>query len=221
MQWLLRIHWAGKVDSVTLTFCFSIPEVEIISTHIPNTHWGCWADRPHTHVQYSGKMPIGFVLDQASKRCIPTTRGKLVPRTKGLFQSQSLKTWTDQAWPCGTESSPLQTKGDAGKALEQAQHGVKEEHRVGIKMLKVYAVSFLLSFRGIQSCYQLCRKTYLVWWRKYLLKDVKAHKHSKKEHRTFTSPISWTNNLLRWDSQGETYSVVLFQVISFLSKPNK
>lgn len=190
----------------------------------------------HPHSQYSlrllgrqashtcstlEKCQLDLFWIKPAKRCIPTTRGKLVPRTKGLFQSKSLETWTDQAWPCGTESSPLQTKGDAGKALEQAQHGVKEEHRVGIKMLKVYAVSFLFSFRGIQSCYQLCRKTYLVWWRKYLLKDVKAHKHSKKEHLTFTSPIPWTNNLLRWDSQGETYSVVLFQVISFLSKPNK
>lgn len=61
----------------------------------------------------------------------------------------------------------------------------------------------------------------LVLWIKYFLNGVKANNHSTKEYLTVPSPIPWKNVLLRWCLQHVTNLVVLFQGISFVSRPNK
>lgn len=150
-------------------------------------------------------QPLGGSWSQALKGCCkvsPLRRGQTSPEPVALRDPPSGMSHRKemQVQPWHRHSTALKTK------------------RVEIKML--YAVYLLFSFWEVQSWHQLCRKTYLVGWRKYF-KDVKAHKHPKKKHLTFTSPVPWTDILLIWDSQQETNSVVLFQAISFVSRPNK
>lgn len=144
--------WGGR--RVTLTFCFSIPKVEIISVHIPNTHWGYWANRPHTcrvlwknanwisfgsSPPRNASQPLGGSWSQGLKgysKANPSEWGQTDPELVALrvplcrlphLEEMQVRPWNRHKGFC-------------------FQHSVEEEDSVGTKMLKLYTLYSLFSF---------------------------------------------------------------------------
>lgn len=138
---------------MTWTFSFSIPKVEIISIHIPNTHRGCWADRPRT---------CRALRKNANWICFGSSPPRDASQPLGGSWSQALK-------GCSTVNplkhghnnpEPVALRAPLSRLPHRKEMRVKPRNRhsaalkrkrVGIKMLKLILFTYYSLFEKFKA----------------------------------------------------------------------